>query len=262
MVNIHPSSYIHPNATIDKTVEIGPFCTIGADVILKAGVRLISHIVVDGHTEIGENTVIYPFASIGTPPQDLKFSGEVTRLVIGKHNTIREHVTMNPGTKGGGGLTQVGDHGLFMMGAHVAHDCMIGNHVIFANNATIGGHVQIGDYAILGGLTAVHQFVRIGAHAMIGGASAVGQDVIPFAMALGNSANLIGLNLIGLKRRGFTPETIKALQQSFEIIFKQNTHTFKERIENAQNLYQDDAACQKLFEFLTNATDRGFCQYR
>src|ERR1700739_1226866 len=182
MPQIHPTAIVAPGAMLAEDVVIGPYCVVGDNAVLGPRVTLRSHVVVDGRTTIGEGTRVFPFASIGLEPQDLKYRGERSELVIGRNNTIREYVTMNPGTEGGGMVTRIGDDCLFMVGAHVAHDCQIGDHVIMANNATLGGHVTLGDYVVIGGLSAVHQFVRIGAHAMIGGMSGVENDVIPFGM--------------------------------------------------------------------------------
>lgn len=179
-MSIHPTAIIAKTAKLAKDVNVGPYCVIDGEVEIGEGTELKSHVAVSGRTKIGKHNTIFPFASLGHAPQDLKYKGEKSELVIGDHNTIREHVTMNPGTEGGGMLTKVGSHNLFMMSAHVAHDCMVGDHVILANNATLGGHVQVGDYAIIGGLSAVHQFVRIGMGAIIGGMSGVEHDVIPF----------------------------------------------------------------------------------
>lgn len=218
--NIHPSAIVDPGARIGAGVEIGPFCVVGPHVVLGDYVRLISHVAIDGRTTIGEGTIVYPFASLGHAPQDLKYKGEPSELIIGRHNRIRENVTMNTGTEGGGMVTRVGDGGLFMVGVHVGHDCIVGNNVIFANNATLGGHVVVGDYAVLGGLSAVHQFVRIGAHAMIGGMSGVEADVIPYGLVKGDRAFLAGLNLVGLQRRGFAKEDIHALRAAFRRLFE------------------------------------------
>ncbi|KPF86234.1 UDP-N-acetylglucosamine acyltransferase [alpha proteobacterium AAP38] len=218
--NIHPSAIVDPGARIAAGVEIGPFCVVGPHVVLGDYVRLISHVAIDGRTTIGEGTIVYPFASLGHAPQDLKYKGEPSELIIGRHNRIRENVTMNTGTEGGGMVTRVGDGGLFMVGVHVGHDCIVGNNVILANNATLGGHVVVGDHAVLGGLSAVHQFVRIGAHAMIGGMSGVEADVIPYGLVKGDRAFLAGLNLVGLQRRGFAKEDIHALRAAFRQLFE------------------------------------------
>ncbi len=259
MPKIHPTAVVDPKASIAADVEIGPFCVVGPDVVLHSGVRLISQVAVDGLTEIGEGTVIYPFASIGHRPQDLKYHGEPSRLIIGKRNQIREGVTMNPGTEGGGMLTQVGDHGLFMVGAHVAHDCIVGDHVIFANNATLGGHVTVGDFAIIGGISAVHQFVRIGQHAMIGGASGVETDVIPYGSVLGNRAHLSGLNIVGLKRRNFNRETIHTLRRAYRLLFAPEGN-MNERVEDVANLFADCEPVMEIVAFVRQETSRGICQ--
>ncbi|WP_304617687.1 acyl-ACP--UDP-N-acetylglucosamine O-acyltransferase [Paracoccus sp. (in: a-proteobacteria)] len=209
---IHPMAVVEPGAQIGKGVQIGPFCVVGPKVRLGDGVVLKSHVVVAGETSIGPETVIFPFASIGEVPQDLKFQGESTRLVIGARNRIREHVTMNPGTEGGGGLTQVGDDGLFMAGSHVAHDCRIGDRVILVNHASVAGHCVLGDDVIVGGLSGVHQWVRIGQGAMIGAVTMVTSDVIPHGLVQGPRGHLDGLNLVGLKRRGASRAEIAELR--------------------------------------------------
>ncbi len=259
---IHPSAVVDPAAKIGDDVFIGPFCIVGAHVELGAGVRLHSHAVVEGRTRVGEGTEIFPFASIGHVPQDLKFHGEESELIIGKFNKIRESVTMNPGTEGGGMLTRVGDYGLFMVGAHVAHDCVVGNHVILANNATLAGHVHVGDYAILGGLSAVHQFVRIGAHAMIGGMSGVENDVIPYGLVMGERARLAGLNLIGLERRGFTKEQIRALRSAYKMIFTSPEGTFASRLEEAIRDYAGEELINEVVAFIQAKTSRPLLQPR
>ncbi|WP_337995634.1 acyl-ACP--UDP-N-acetylglucosamine O-acyltransferase [Oleispirillum naphthae] len=259
MAQIHPTAHIDPKAEIAADAEVGPFCTVGPSVALGAGVRLISHVAVDGITEIGDGTVVYPFASLGHRPQDLKYHGEPSRLVIGKRNQIREGVTMNPGTEGGGMLTKVGDNGLFMVGAHVAHDCIVGDSCIFANNATLGGHVAVGDFAIIGGLSAVHQFVRIGQHAMIGGASGLETDVIPYGSVLGNRAHLSGLNIVGLKRRNFSRETIHTLRRAYRLLFAEEG-TMIERVEDVANLFADCEPVMEIVAFMRQETSRGICQ--
>ena len=210
--SVHPSAVIGPGARIGAGVEIGPFCVVGPQVRLGDGVVLKSHVVVTGDTSVGEGTTIFPFASIGEVPQDLKFRGEDVRLEIGARNRIREYVTMNPGTEGGGGVTVIGDDGLFMAGSHVAHDCRIGDRVILVNNASVAGHCVLEDDVIVGGLSGVHQFVRIGRGAMIGAVTMVTADVIPFGLVQGPRGHLDGLNLVGLKRRGASREEIHALR--------------------------------------------------
>ncbi len=260
--NIHPTAIVAKEAKISPKAKVGPFCVIGPDVTLAENVTLHSHIAVEGITSIGENTEVFPFASLGHKPQDLKFKGEKSQLIIGKHNTIREHVTMNPGTEGGGLKTRVGDHCLFMMGSHVAHDCNVGDHVILANNATLAGHVHIGDFAIIGGLSAVHQYVRIGKHAIIGGMSGVENDVIPYGSVIGERAWLAGLNLVGLKRRGFDRDTIHALRSAFKMLFMSDEGTLIERTSRAQEMYADQGAVQEILDFMEDRGNRSLCTPR
>ena len=261
MTDIHPSAVVDPAATLGDGVKIGPFCVVGPEVTLGAGVTLHSHVVVDGITEVGAGTQIFPFASIGTIPQDLKFGGERSRLIIGERNRIREHVTMNPGTEGGGMETRVGDDGLFMMSSHVAHDCIVGNNVILANNATLAGHVVVGDFAILGGLSAVHQFVRIGHHAMVGGMSGVENDVIPYGSVMGDRARLSGLNIVGLKRRGFNKEDVHSLRRAYRMMFA-DEGTMSERLADVRKLFDGNDAVMDVVDFMTDASSRGLTQPR
>jgi UDP-N-acetylglucosamine acyltransferase len=240
-------------------VVIGPYCTVGERVILAAGVTLRAHIVVDGCTEIGEGTRIFPFACIGLEPQDLKYRGEESSLVIGRNNTIREYVTMNPGTSGGGMVTRVGDNGLFMVGAHVAHDCQIGDHVVMANNATLAGHVVVGDYAVLGGLCAVHQFVRIGRHAMIGGMSGVERDVIPYGQVMGDRARLCGLNIIGIQRRGYSREDIQGLRAAYQFLFSEDG-TLSDRVNDAAERFGGIGPVDDILDFIRADSSRAICQ--
>lgn len=257
--NIHPTAVIGKGAQIASTVSIGPYCTVGPDVILEDNVKLVGHVHIDGITYIGEGTQIFPFASIGTVPQDLKFSGEKSKLIIGKNNTIREHVTMNPGTEHGEMQTVIGDNCLFMMASHVAHDCVIGNNVILANNATVAGHVVVGDHAVLGGLSAVHQFIRIGSHAIIGGMSGVENDVIPYGRVKGERATLAGLNLIGLERRGFSREQIRGLQRAFNQLFG-GEGTLEQRLEIVSNDFSEDELIMSIVEFARAKTNFPLCQ--
>ncbi|MDH5411523.1 MAG: acyl-ACP--UDP-N-acetylglucosamine O-acyltransferase [Alphaproteobacteria bacterium] len=256
MSSIHETAVIDPAAKIGANVSIGPYCVIGPDVSLGDDVVLKAHVVVDGLTEIGDGTQIFPFASIGSQPQDLKFGGEKSRLIIGRNNVIREHVTMNPGTAGGGLETRVGDNGLFMIGTHVAHDCQVGNHVIMANNATLAGHVTVGDFAVIGGLAAVHQFVRIGEHAMIGGLSGVEHDVIPFGSVMGERASLSGLNIIGLKRRGFDRETIHGIRAAYRELFG-GDGTMEERLGTVVADFAANAVVQQVVAFIRAESRRG-----
>lgn len=261
MTAIHPTAIVEPGARLGEEVAIGPYCIVGPEVELGEGVSLTSHVVVAGRTTIGPNTRIYPFASIGHPPQDLKYKGESSQLVIGANNVIREYVTMNPGTEGGGMVTQVGNNGLFMIGAHIAHDCKIGNHVIMANNATLAGHVEVGDWAILGGLSAVHQFVRVGHHAMIGGMSGVEYDVIPYGSVMGDRARLSGLNVVGLKRRRFSREDIHALRTAYRLLFAQEG-AMAERLADVEAMFGDNKPVMDIVNFIRFDSSRSMCQPR
>ncbi len=259
MTNIHPTAIIHPGAEIGENVFVGPFCNIGKHVRLGNGVQLYSHVVVEGNTTIGADSRIFPFASIGHEPQDLKFNGEQSQLIIGKNNTIREHVTLNPGTEGGGMVTRIGDSCLFMMSSHVAHDCIIGDNVILVNNATLAGHVEVGNWAIIGGLSAVHQFVRIGRHAMVGGMSGVENDVIPYGSVVGNRAYLSGLNLVGLKRRDFSRDVIHDLRRAYRLIFAQEG-TQVERVADVSDLFSHIEPVMEIVSFINQESNRAICQ--
>lgn len=230
---IHETAIVSPGAQIGDDCHVGPFCTVGDDVILGTGVRLESHVVVDGRTNIGDETHIFPFASIGLAPQDLKYAGEPTATEIGKRNHIREFVTIHRGTDGGGGLTKIGDDNLLMAQAHVAHDCQIGNNVIMANAATLAGHVEIADRANVGAYSGVHQFCRVGLEAFVGGYSVVVKDAPPYAIIQGNHAKCYGLNKVGLKRRGYSKETIEKLHHAYHLLLtaKLNTSQAVERIK-------------------------------
>lgn len=261
MTEIHPTAIIEDGATIGEGARIGPYCIVGGKAVLGAGVTLHGHVVVGGDTVIGDGCEIFPFASIGLAPQDLKFRGEPTRLEIGKRNRIREYVTMNPGTEGGGALTKVGDNGLFMVGAHVAHDCIVGDNVIMANNATLAGHVELGDHAILGGLSAVHQFVRVGRHAMVGGMSGVENDVIPYGSVMGDRAGLCGLNIVGLKRRGFDKDTVHSLRNAYRILFA-DEGTLSERVSDVAETFAEIEAVMEILSFIRASSSRGLTQPR
>ncbi|MFN4281970.1 MAG: acyl-ACP--UDP-N-acetylglucosamine O-acyltransferase [Alphaproteobacteria bacterium] len=258
MATIHPTAVVETGAKLGAGVVVGPFCSVGKDVELGDGVELISHVAVAGLTRIGEKTKAYPFASIGHAPQDLKYHGEPSRLEIGARTVIREHVTINPGTEGGGMLTSIGDDCLLMVAAHIAHDCRIGNHVIVVNNVLLGGHVEIGDFAVIGGGAAVHQFVRIGPHAMIGGMSGVESDVIPYGMVLGNRAHLAGLNLVGLKRRNFDREAIHQLRAAYRLLFAQEG-TLQERVADVEKLFPGNALIGEVLAFVRQDSSRGLC---
>ena len=256
MHGIHPSAVIEPGAQIGEGCTIGPFCVIGPDVVLHDRVELKSHVVVTGKTEIGSDTVIFSFAVIGEIPQDLKFKGEDVRLIIGQRNRIREHVTMNPGTEGGGGVTRVGDDGLFMAGCHIAHDAQIGNRVIVVNQSAIAGHVILEDEVIVGGLSGVHQFVRVGRGAMIGALSMVAQDVIPYGLVQASRGRLDGLNLIGLKRRGVTRSDITALRAAFQML-GDGEGTFHQRAERLGEETESEYV-REIVAFVMGDSDRHF----
>jgi len=246
---IDPSARIEAGATIGKDVSIGPYCTVGANVNVGDGCRLIAHVNLTGHTTIGQRTVIHPFASLGSPPQSLSYRGGPTKLVVGADCDIRENVTMSTGTENGGGITQVGDKCFFMVGTHVAHDCKVGNHVIFANNVLLAGHVHIADNVVFGGGVAVRQYVRIGEGAMIVGLSGVRADVIPFAMAHGPLADLIGLNVIGMRRRGASKADIRRIREAYEALFF-GEGQFRARVEQVAGEYGDDPVVRKVIDFI------------
>jgi UDP-N-acetylglucosamine acyltransferase len=259
MPQIHTTAIVAPEATLAEDVVIGPYCIVGEYVTLAAGVTLRSHAVIDGRTIIGEGTRVFPFASIGLEPQDLKYRGEQSELVIGRNNTIREYVTMNPGTGGGGMVTRIGDNCLFMVGAHVAHDCQIANHVIMANNATLAGHVVVEEYAVLGGLCAIHQYVRIGKHAMIGGMSGVERDVIPYGQVMGERARLYGLNIIGMQRRGFSSEDIQGLRNAYQFLFSSDG-TLSDRVTEAAERFTGIGPVDDIIDFIRADSSRAICQ--
>jgi len=258
MANIHATAVVDPSAKLGTNVEIGPFCVIGPDVELGDGVVVHSHAVITGRTTLGPECKVFPFASIGQAPQDVKFHGEPSTLTVGAKTIIREHATINPGTEGGHMSTKVGSNCLLMIGAHVAHDCEVGNNVTLVNGATLGGHVTIGDGAIIGGLSAVHQFVRIGSYAFVGGMSGVAADLIPFGMAIGNRANLCGLNIVGLKRKGFPREQIHELRQAYRMLFS-TEGTLKERLEDVESMFSSNPLTQQVIEFIKSESDRQFC---
>lgn len=246
---IHPTAVVSPRASLGQGVRIGPYCTIGDNVVLQDGVDLVSHVALAGRTEIGPRTRIFPFASIGFEPQDLKYHGEPSTLTVGADCTIREHVTISPGTEGGGMATRVGNNCLLMIGVHVAHDCQLGDHVILSNNAGLAGHCKVGDYVILSGHAGVTQFVQIGAHAFVGGMTKVENDIIPFGMAIGNPGHLAGLNLVGLKRRGFDRESIHKLRAAYRMIFS-NEGTLRERVEDAAKIFEGDPLVSQVIAFI------------
>jgi UDP-N-acetylglucosamine acyltransferase len=255
---VHPSSHVDAGAQLGDGVKIGPFCVVGAHVTLADGVELVSHVALSGHTSIGTATRIFPFASIGHEPQDLKFKGELSTLAIGAHCTIREGVTMNPGTEGGGSKTVVGDHCAFLANSHVGHDCIVGNNVIFSNGALLAGHCAVGDFAIIGGGAGIIQFARIGAHSFLGGMSAMENDLIPYGMALGNRAYLSGLNIIGLQRRGFARGDIHDLRRAYRALFA-NEGTLVERTDDVASEFKDHPIVQEIVAFIRAGGKRALC---
>jgi UDP-N-acetylglucosamine acyltransferase len=258
---VHPSAIVEEGARLGAGVRIGPFCHIGSAAALGDGVEVISHVSIAGATTIGARSRVFPFASIGQEPQDLKYRGEPVRLTIGEDCLIREGVTMNPGTAGGGGETIVGARCVFLANSHVGHDCRLGESVLLSNNVMLGGHCQIGDFANLGGGSAAHQFVRIGAHAFVGGLAGVENDIIPFGIALGNRASLAGLNFVGLKRRGFSHSAIHALRRAYKMLFAP-TGTLTERAEDVAAAFPEEEAVQQMVAFLRAGGNRAICTPR
>ncbi len=260
-MSVHTSAVIEPGAKLGEGVRVGPFCHVGANVTLGDRVELVSHVSLAGVTHIGARTRIFPFAAIGHEPQDLKYRGEPVSLTVGEDCLIREGVTMNPGTAGGTSRTIVGSRGVFLANSHVAHDCRIGDNVILSNNVMLAGHCQIGDFTIMGGGSAAHQFVRIGAHAFVGGLAGVENDVIPFGIALGNRASLAGLNVVGLKRRGFAHEAIHALRRAYKQLFAP-VGTLKERVEDVAVAFPDEELVRQMIDFLREGGERAVCTPR
>ncbi|MFT3998153.1 MAG: acyl-ACP--UDP-N-acetylglucosamine O-acyltransferase [Asticcacaulis sp.] len=257
-MSIHPTAIIHDGATLGEGVTVGPWCIVGPQVVLKDRVQLQSSVVIQGHTEIGADSVVHPFAVLGGSPQHLAHKGEDTRLVVGERNQIREHVTMHTGTIKGGGVTQVGNDCLFMVGSHVAHDCVVGNNVVLANNASLGGHVQVGDFVFLGGLCGIHQFARIGRYSFVGGAAMVTKDVIPYGSVWGNHARLEGLNLVGLKRRGFSRDLILSLRTAYRMMFAPEG-TFQERLDDVLENFSDIPQVVEIVQFIREDSNRPIC---
>ena len=254
---IHKSSEIHKNAKISKSVKIGPFCYVGPNVELSDDVELMSNVHIEGNTTVGKGTKIFPFASIGTAPQDLKFKGEKNSLSIGEKNIIREYVTINPGTAGGGSETIIGNNCLFMISSHIAHDCKIGNKVIIANNVPLGGHVTIEDSVVIGGNSAVQQFTRIGRLAMIGGMTGVLKDVTPFGLSIGNRNYLQGLNLVGLRRNNYDNKKIMGLDKAYKDIFaSKNLH---ENLNRINGEYKDNELVSEVIRFIEKDKKRPIC---
>ncbi len=255
---IHPSAVVEPGARLGAGVRIGPFCHIGGAVELGDGVELLSHVVIAGRTRIGAQTRVFPFASLGHAPQDLKYRGEPSSLTIGAACIIREGVTINPGTEAGGMVTSIGDRCAFLAHAHVGHDCRIGNDVVLSNNVMIAGHASVGDFAAFGGGAAVIQFTRVGAHAFLGGLSGLDHDLIPYGLAVGNRAHLAGLNLVGLKRRGFSRDAINELRRAYRLLFAPEG-TLQERIADVTKAFLDNNEVGAILDFLTQPGDRAVC---
>jgi UDP-N-acetylglucosamine acyltransferase len=258
MGKIHKTALVDAKAELDSSVEVGPYSIIGPGVKIGKGSKLQSHVVIQGRTTVGEGNIFFPFASVGSIPQDLKYKGEASELMIGDHNTIREYVSLNPGTTGGGMVTRVGDHNLLMMYCHIAHDCLLGNWNIIANGATLGGHVVIEDYVIVGGLAGIHQFVKIGAGAILGAGSMVSKDVPPFCNATGDRASLHGLNIEGLRRRGFNKEKIDALRKAYRIIFQSKLRT-QDALARVRQEIPQSPEVDELASFVANSR-RGICR--
>ena len=257
MANVHPTALVDSAAHLGADVTIGPFCVVGPDVTLGDRVELHSHVLVTGCTTVGEGCRIFPFATLGTPPQDVKYKGEPTRLEIGANTVIREQVTINPGTINGHGVTRVGANCFLLIGAHIAHDCQVGDNVTMVNHAMIAGHVTVGDRAIVGGNSAVHQFVRIGAYAFIGGMSGITADVIPFGMAVGNRASLRGLNLVGLRRGGYPREDVQGLRAAYRFLFG-SEGTLAERLTELETTYRENSIVQRVVAFMQEDSDRSY----
>ena len=259
MTHIHKTAIIEDGAVIKNNVSVGAYCHVGSQVTLDDNVVLHSHVVVAGDTTVGAGTEIYPFASIGHAPQDLKFAGEHSRLIIGKNNTIREHVTMNPGTKGDKLKTVIGDNNLFMIGVHIAHDSVIGNHCVFANNSGTAGHVVVEDYVVMGFMAGAHQFVRIGCHAMIGAQSFIGQDVLPYTTIVSErESKIASVNLIGMKRRGFSKDSMKMVRFAIETLGDESLGTWADRVDSITEKYGDNDDVKHLIDFVSADSSRGF----
>jgi UDP-N-acetylglucosamine acyltransferase len=249
MPSIDPTARVADGARLGEGVEIGPYCLVGPDVELGSGVRLIAHVRISGVTSIGEGTVVYPFVSLGTPPQSVHYRGGATRLAVGPRCELREGVTMNTGTEDGGGITSVGERCFLMVGSHVGHDCQLGNNVTFANNVVLGGHVRVGDHVFLGGQVAVHQYVRVGEGVMAAGLSGLAADVIPFGYAFGQMAELVGLNIVGLRRRGATRDEMHRLRRAYRVLFL-GAGTFAGRVDKVAAEFADDPLVEKIIRFI------------
>lgn len=255
---IHPSALVDEGAELGEGVTIGPFCHVGSQVKLGDHTKLESHVVVAGRTTIGAGCHIFPFASIGHRPQDLKYHGEPSTLEIGANTTMREYVTVQPGTEHGGMITRVGEQCLLMASAHVAHDCQVGNQVILGNNVMMAGHCTVEDHVIVSGGSAAHQFVRIGEHAFVGGLTGVENDVIPYGMIIGNRGNLSGLNIVGLRRRGFDRDEIHTIRQAYRLLFS-DEGTLAERVEDVSKMFPDSPSVKRVIDFIRSRSDRALC---
>ena len=262
MNNIHSTAIVSPKAELGNNIFIGPYCIINENVKINDNCKFLANVYMEGNTTVGANCTFYPFSTIGTMPQDLKYKGEKSELTIGNNNTIREHVTINPGTSGGGLITSIGNNCLLMVGCHVAHDCKIENNVILVNNASLAGHVIVEDFAIIGALSGVHQFCRIGKHSMIGAMSGIDSDVIPYGTVLGNRAFLSGLNIIGLKRRGFSKDIIQDLKKAYGVLFVSNEGTISDRIKEVSEDFSKNIPVMEIVDFLTKEKSRSICKPR
>ena len=249
---IHPTAIIDPTAELQETVSVGPYSIIAGNVTIDSGTQIGSHVFIDQYTRIGKDCQIFPFTSIGTAPQDKKFKGEKTELVIGDENVIREYATINRGTPDGGGVTRIGNQNLLLAYIHIAHDCHLGNGITMVNVATLGGHVTLEDYSVIGGLAAVHQFVRIGAHAYVGGKTGVSQDIPPFVLASGERAKLFGLNIVGLKRHNFSNEAIQALKKAYQTVIRSHL-TIQEAMIRVEKEVPVFPEVQQFLEFVRNS---------
>jgi UDP-N-acetylglucosamine acyltransferase len=258
MTAIHPTAVVHDGAVLGQDVQIGPYCVIGGRARLGDRVRLLSHVIIEGDTALGEDCLVHPFACLGAAPQHLGHKGEPTQLIIGPRNEVREHVTMHTGTVFDRGVTEVGADGLFMVGSHVAHDCIVGDHVVLANSAALGGHVKVGDYVFIGGLAGIHQHSRIGRNAFVGANAMVNKDVIPFGSVWGNHAHLEGLNLVGLRRRGFSRETVNQLRAAYRLLFA-DEGTFQERLDDTAELHAHSPEVMEIVAFIRADADRPLC---
>lgn len=260
--DIHSTAIVHPEAVIGSGTIIGPYSIIGPQVRLGLGTKVGAHVVLDGRTTFGDDNTIFSFAAVGGIPQDLKYRGELSELIIGSKNIVREYVTLQPGTEGGGMVTRIGDSNLFMANAHVGHDAIIGNHNIFANSSALAGHVTVGNFVTVGGLSAIHQFVRLGDYSILGGGSMVSQDIPPFVLAHGDHAELVGLNAIGIKRHGFSAEDMRVLKAVFRALFIVQRGTKEERIKAAASVASGNAAAESLIAFVAAQSVRGIARTR